>query len=118
MPVRTSYQQGTPNWVDLQTPDPAGAKAFYAGLLGWTYDDMAVERGVGGKAKTGVGVGGGKARGTPDPPMPGVPNKWQVYFAVDNADEAAARAAGVGGTVLVEPFDIPVGRIAVIADPK
>ena len=29
MPERTSYTQGTPNWVDLQTSDQAAAKAFY-----------------------------------------------------------------------------------------
>jgi predicted enzyme related to lactoylglutathione lyase len=28
-----------------------------------------------------------------------------------------ARLAEAGGTVLVEPFDIPVGRVAVVADP-
>jgi predicted enzyme related to lactoylglutathione lyase len=39
MPERTSYTQGTPNWVDLPTSDQAAAKAFYAGLFGWTYDD-------------------------------------------------------------------------------
>ena len=40
MPERTSYTQGTPNWVDLQTTDQDAAKAFYAGLFGWTYDDQ------------------------------------------------------------------------------
>jgi hypothetical protein len=44
MPTRTSYTQGTPNWVDLQTPDRAAAKAFYAGLFGWTYDDQPMGR--------------------------------------------------------------------------
>ncbi|MGO8895710.1 MAG: VOC family protein [Streptosporangiaceae bacterium] len=32
MPIRTSYAQGTPNWVDLQTSNQDAAKAFYAGL--------------------------------------------------------------------------------------
>src|ERR1700740_1201413 len=45
MPVRTSYAQGTPNWVDLQTPDQDAAKAFYAGLFGWTYDDQPMGEG-------------------------------------------------------------------------
>src|SRR6266849_6241638 len=40
MPLRTSYRQGTPNWVDLQTTDQAAAKAFYGGLFGWSYDDQ------------------------------------------------------------------------------
>ena len=45
MPVRTSYNQGTPNWVDLQASDQDAAKAFYSGLFGWTYDDQPMRRG-------------------------------------------------------------------------
>ena len=45
MPERTSYTQGTPNWVDLPTSDQAAAKAFYAGLFGWTYDDQPMGEG-------------------------------------------------------------------------
>ena len=45
MPERTSYTQGTPNWVDLPTSDQAAAKVFYAGLFGWTYDDQPMGEG-------------------------------------------------------------------------
>ena len=45
MPARTSYLQGTPNWVDLQTTDTAAAKAFYGGLLGWTFEDSPMPDG-------------------------------------------------------------------------
>src|ERR1700731_3303840 len=45
MTVRTSYAQGTPNWVDLQTTDQDAAKAFYSGLFGWTYDDQPMPEG-------------------------------------------------------------------------
>jgi predicted enzyme related to lactoylglutathione lyase len=40
-----------------------------------------------------------------------------VDLLVDSADRAVAEVLGSGGTVLVEPFDIPVGRVAVVADP-
>ena len=56
--------------------------------------------------------------GTTAPQMPGVPNHWHVYFDVADADAAAAKAAELGGAVMVEPFDMPVGRIAVISDPQ
>ena len=36
---------------------------------------------------------------------------------MDSADEAAERVEGAGGRVLSPPFDIPVGRVAVVADP-
>ena len=45
MPKRTSYAQGTPSWVDLQTTDQEAAKAFYSGLFGWTYDDQPMPQG-------------------------------------------------------------------------
>lgn len=51
--------------------------------------------------------------------MAGVPNHWQVYFAVDDADGAASKVSAEGGQVIAEPFDIPsVGRSAVLGDPQ
>jgi predicted enzyme related to lactoylglutathione lyase len=52
------------------------------------------------------------------PPMEGMPAAWLVYFAVDDADAAAAKAKELGGTVMQEPTDIPAGRIAVVVDPQ
>lgn len=42
---------------------------------------------------------------------------YEPNWLVDSVDLAAARIEAAGGTVLVEPFDIPVGRVAVVADP-
>ena len=63
-------------------------------------------------------AGGQQVGGSMAPPMPGVPNHWQVYFAIADADAAAAKVGELGGAVMVEPFDIPVGRIAVVSDPQ
>jgi predicted enzyme related to lactoylglutathione lyase len=41
----------------------------------------------------------------------------EVDLLVGSVDEAVGRVVGAGGTVLVESFDIPVGRVAVVADP-
>lgn len=38
-------------------------------------------------------------------------------WLVDSADEAAATVRAAGGRIVTEPFDIPVGRVAVVADP-
>jgi predicted enzyme related to lactoylglutathione lyase len=38
-------------------------------------------------------------------------------WLVTSADQAAARVTEAGGHIVVEPFDIPVGRVAVVADP-
>ena len=37
MTTKTSYAQGTPCWVDLQTSDQDGARAFYSGVFGWEF---------------------------------------------------------------------------------
>jgi predicted enzyme related to lactoylglutathione lyase len=42
---------------------------------------------------------------------------YEPNWLVDSADEAAVAIEAAGGRVLAPPFDIPVGRIAVVADP-
>ena len=41
-----------------------------------------------------------------------------MTFSVDDADAVAAKAAELGGQVLVAPFDAPWVRMAVITDPQ
>jgi predicted enzyme related to lactoylglutathione lyase len=43
--------------------------------------------------------------------------RYEPDWLVESVDEAAATFREGGGRVLVEPFDIPVGRVAVVADP-
>jgi hypothetical protein len=52
------------------------------------------------------------------PQMAGVPNHWHVYFAVADADATVAKIKQLGGSVVVEPFDTPIGKMAVVADPQ
>ena len=119
MPVRTSYTQGTPNWVDLQTPNQDAAKAFYSGLFGWTYDDQPMPDGpVYSMAMLGEHAVAAIAPQPPEMAAAGVPPMWNTYLAVDSVDDAVAKATELGGSVLVPPFDTPVGRMAVIADPQ
>jgi len=48
----------------------------------------------------------------------GVPPHWMLYVAVENADDAANRAAQLGGVVLAPAFDVfDAGRMAVLQDP-
>ena len=46
-----------------------------------------------------------------------VPPHWDVVFAVENTDAAVAKAKELGGSVTLEPMDIPVGRLAGLKDP-
>lgn len=48
---------------------------------------------------------------------PGIPSSVEVHYLVDDVVEAAAACAAQGCQVLVEPFDITIGKCAMIADP-
>jgi predicted enzyme related to lactoylglutathione lyase len=41
----------------------------------------------------------------------------EVDLLVESTDSAAGRIRDLGGRMTVEPFDIPVGRCAVVEDP-
>jgi uncharacterized protein len=104
---------GTWTWSELVTPDLAAAKAFYAALFGWGTQDIP---GPLPRTSFSLGdllVGGGHAPAPQEPPAP----RWTVSFRVADADQSAARAQELGGSVLLPPMDIPVGRLAIVADP-
>ena len=97
------YPDGTFCWVDLGTVDPAAAKAFYGGLLGWEFDDLP----TGDKGTYTICRLDGKA-------VAGLYDRaeetgWGSYIKVDDVDRAAGRARELGAQVLVEPFDAPGG---------
>lgn len=121
MPERTSYAQGTPSWVDLQTTDPGEAKAFYSGLFGWGFDDMPMGDGSGAAYSMATVDGKQVAAISPQPPPmaeQGVPPMWSTYITVDDVDATTSQVGSAGGQVMMEPFDIlEAGRMAVVADP-
>jgi len=115
MPERTHYEPGTPSWVDLQTSDQAGAKAFYTALMGWEYDDQP----VGGDAVYSMAKKNGYDVAAIAPlPMEGVPPHWNTYVTVADVDATVAQVAGAGGSVMGDAFDVmDAGRMAIVADP-
>lgn len=48
---------------------------------------------------------------------PGIPHRVEVHYLVDDVDSFVGWAEQNGCTVSVRPFDIAIGRCAVIADP-
>ena len=46
------------------------------------------------------------------------PTRWNVVFAVDDADATAAKVLELGGTVVAGPMDAPWTRVVVIKDPQ
>src|SRR5579872_5528658 len=122
MPVRTSYAQGTPNWVDLQTTDQSAAKAFYSGLFGWTYNDQPMSDETSAAVYSMAELGGQQVAAiAPQPPelaAAGAPPMWNTYLAVDSVDDATAKVGPAGGQVAMEPFDVmDAGRMSFVLDP-
>ncbi|MDN3355355.1 VOC family protein [Actinomadura sp. DC4] len=98
-------------WTELTTPDSAASRAFYATVLERPVEDM----GVPGFDYATIKVGEDGAAGIWG--VPGEAARWTVYFAVDDADGAVARATAAGGSVVREAQDSPYGRFAIVADP-
>jgi uncharacterized protein len=126
------------NFNNLNTRDIEGAKSFYGAIFGWEllgvgdgsmwalpgYGDFLEQRNPGMRA--GMAEMGAPERfedvvasvqPIPDD-QPDVQPHWGVTFAVDDADAIAARAAELGGSVVVPPFDAPWTRMTIIADPQ
>lgn len=104
-------------WNELMTRDVGKASEFYGALTDWTFSQMP----MGDFDYTVANVGDTQVGGFL--PMvgelfEGVPAHWLVYFAVGDCDEVVARATATGATVRVPPMDIPVGRMAILADPQ
>ena len=109
-------EPGSVVWNELSTRDPDAAMAFLDPLLGWSTQPMD-DGGMGYR----VILVAGRAVGGVMPMGPGfpaeVPTHWMTYFAVADAPHAADRAVALGGTVIVPPFETPVGTMSVLADP-
>jgi predicted enzyme related to lactoylglutathione lyase len=110
---------GTPCWYELATSrgDLGAAETFYGAVLGWEARDSGME----GFEYHLAAADGELVAGLMNMPddAGAMPPFWMIYFAVDDADKAAADAAAAGGSVHRAPADIPgTGRFAVLADPQ
>jgi predicted enzyme related to lactoylglutathione lyase len=126
------------NFNVLHTRDLDGARSFYGAVFGWEILDVG-----GGSAWALPGYGDFLEQRTPglreNMAQMGAPKRfedvvasvttiaddepdvrphWGVTFAVDDADAIAARAAELGGRVIVPPFDAPWVRMTIITDPQ
>lgn len=100
------------SWNDLATRDPAAAEGFYAGLFGWSFQQLAP--GYWSISRGDLLIGGMR---TMDEDSPGSPPSWLPYFVVAEAEGAARRVPELEGTVIVPLREVPGGRFLVAADP-
>jgi predicted enzyme related to lactoylglutathione lyase len=103
-------------WINMLTPQPAEARAFFSKLLGWTYVEMTGVTGhlvqVGGH-----GIGAIFDLAAPNTP-PGTPPLIGVMVKVESADATVDKAIALGGSAR-PAFDImDAGRMSVVHDPN
>ena len=99
-------------WHDLVTPDIAGAKSFYGGLFGWSFDDVSEDYTLV-RHEGRLIAGMAKLRTTK------YASYWVPLVSVPDVDRAVAGTTGSGGERLVKAFDVPGrGRVAVLRDPQ
>lgn len=119
MPNVNDHKPGSFCWVELGTTDQQAAKQFYGHLFGWTANDMPMgpdEFYTMFKLNARDVAAAYKLR--PGQLQMNVPPHWMLYIAVADVDTAAKRAADLGGTVIVAPFDVfTAGRMTVVQDP-
>jgi predicted enzyme related to lactoylglutathione lyase len=100
-------------WCELATRDTGAAARFYRAVFDWhaepDEDVRYTEWQLAGRTIAGM------VPMTSEWPEE-VPAHWLVYFAVDDCDASAARAAELGAVVRAAPSDIPPGRVAVVED--
>lgn len=116
MSEQSPKPQGSPCWVDMTVEPQQAGIDFYRGLLGWTGEPGPAE--MGGYALMSVGKAPVAGIMGPMPEQPPAPSAWTVYFAVDDAASVAKRVGALGGTVFVEPMEVPnTGIMAMAQDP-
>lgn len=117
-PASNEHHDGKVIWVDLVTPDIAGAKHFYGELFGWRFDDIH-----GGHddysiaSLDGIPVGGLVQRAL----QPGEQHQpaWLTFISVRDVAAAERSIIAHGGQTLMAPRNYANrGRQGVFADPQ
>jgi predicted enzyme related to lactoylglutathione lyase len=102
--------------VELNSPDPEKAKAFYGKLFEWQLDDMpdpATPDHSYTIIKVGDGTGGGIMKQVPQGPA-----GWIPYVLVDDLRAATDKAKSLGGKVMKDVTEVPkMGWFSIIQDP-
>lgn len=110
---------GSPCWYELSTGEGAlaAAGAFYAKVLGWSVADAGMEGFDYHLARAGDDLVAGMMVMPRD--VADMPPMWLIYFAVDDADAAAAQMQKAGARLHRPVTPIPgTGRFAILGDPQ
>jgi uncharacterized protein len=118
MVQRTTYAHGELCWADVQTPDVAAAKSFYAAVFGWRFEDLPTPDGRSyAQAFIDSDIVAVVAPQNPAQQEAGTPAQWNVYIAADNAREVAEETPHAGGAVEFGPEEVGDSGIMVFLRP-
>ncbi|MET7574796.1 VOC family protein [Streptomyces sp. NPDC005492] len=104
-------------WAEVFTREPGKADGFFPAVFPYSAKQV-VDDNVDFRVYN-VGenpVLGRMKMGDEFPPE--VPSYVNVYFGVDNCDDAVAKATKLGGVLRFGPVDSPFGRFAALSDPQ
>ncbi|GAA5032154.1 VOC family protein [Streptomyces siamensis] len=110
----TDFRTGSPNWIDLGSPDTDTAAAFYASVFGWQYVSAGPDAGGYGFFQKGGRTVGALGRLTEEGARPA----WTTYFHSDDVQATARDVVTGGGTVRVEPAHMGEASFAQFTDPQ
>lgn len=116
-PATGEFRHGKFVWVDLITPDVAGARQFYGSLFGWSFAQLGTGRGAYTLAyQAGEPVGGLAEREA----KPGQERqaRWVAFMSVADVTASARRVTDQGGRLLIPSRAVDGrGDMAIVADP-
>ncbi|HXF32605.1 MAG TPA: VOC family protein [Solirubrobacterales bacterium] len=117
MSERTSYEPGTPCWVELAgTPDIDGSESYYRDLLGWEIPEQPNSAELGGYRR--AKLNGKDVAGVSPKMDDSQPCVWATYVSVDDAEATLGKVRDAGGQVIVDAMDVMgLGKMAVFTDP-
>jgi predicted enzyme related to lactoylglutathione lyase len=104
-------------WYELMTTDADGARAFYKAAA-----NLAIGAGQGDRDYAMIeapdAAVGGMLPLTQEMCDHGARPTWLMYVGVDDVDATVAAIEAAGGRTWMPAWDIPQGRIAMVADPE
>lgn len=102
--------------VELNSPDPDKAKAFYRNMFEWQLEELPnspVSDGSYTVIKVGEGTGGGIMKQVANGPV-----GWIPYVLVDDLRAATDKANSLGGKIVKDVTEAPdMGWFSIIQDP-
>ena len=104
------------SWNELSTTDPVAARNFYGEQFGWTSDDFMP---MGEYGEYRFFDHGSLRIGAVSGMMPDGHPGWRYYIRVPSISKAAEAVKAGGGTITLEPMEVPGGGTIIIGnDPQ